>query len=310
MSAQAPLLISRPEYAYLAKELAAVGSFELGQLECDRFPDGEQYQRILSPVAKRDVVLLGGTISEESTLAIYDLACAIVKYGAERLTLMIPYFGYSTMERAVKPQEVVAAKTRARLFSFVPPASHGNRVVLLDLHNEGIPYYFEGGITAIHAYAHPIIVKAAQELGGQNFVLGSSDAGRAKWVQSLANTMGVDKAFIFKKRIDGQTTEVTAVSGEVKGKDVIIYDDIIRTGGSLIGAATAYRNAGAKKISAICTHGVFAGDALKRLGDCGLFSNIVATDSHPRAVAAAGPALDVRSVASVLAPILSPSTSA
>src|SRR6185312_10534308 len=100
--------------------------------------------------------------------------------GACSLTLVVPYFGYATMERATKPGEVVTAKSRARILSSLPPARFGNRIVLMDLHTEGIPYYFEGALRTFHVYAKPRIETAARELGGDEFVLACTDAGRAK----------------------------------------------------------------------------------------------------------------------------------
>ncbi|MCY1053442.1 ribose-phosphate diphosphokinase, partial [Nannocystis sp. SCPEA4] len=221
------------------------------------------------------------------------------------------YYGYATMERAAKPGEVVTAKTRAALFSAIPPASYGNRVILLDLHAEGIPHYFEAGLVATHVYAKPVIRDMILDIaGGQPFVLACTDAGRAKWVESLANDLGVTAAFVFKRRHDGERTEITAIDAQVAGKPVILYDDMIRTGGSLIGAARAYQRAGAVSLAAVATHGVFPGDALQRLQATGLFSAIACTDSHPRARALAGddagaaPPLRVASIAPLLAPFL------
>ncbi|MCG8421820.1 MAG: ribose-phosphate diphosphokinase [Proteobacteria bacterium] len=282
MSSQPLLMFSTHSYQYLSQSMCALGGFEEGQLERRSFPDGESYARLLTECADRDVAVLGGTISAADTLEVYDLACGLVEYGARRLTLVIPFYGYGTMERAVKSGEVVTAKTRARLLSAIPAASMGNRVILLDLHVSGITHYFEGAIRPMHVYAKPLIEEAAQELGGDDFVLACTDAGRAKWVASLASGMGVIAAFVYKRRIDGKRTEVTGVSAHVCDKKVIIYDDMIRTGGSLIGAAHAYRDAGARSIAAIATHGLFPGDALVRLEQSGLFETIVCTDSHPR----------------------------
>jgi ribose-phosphate pyrophosphokinase len=89
-------------------------------MEVSTFTDGERYQRILSKIENRDVILIGGTVTDEPTLELYDLASSLVSYGANSLTLVIPYFGYSTMERAVLSGEIVTAKTRARLFSAIP----------------------------------------------------------------------------------------------------------------------------------------------------------------------------------------------
>jgi ribose-phosphate pyrophosphokinase len=278
------VIFSISGYEALQNDLVEALAAECGQIERSSFPDGERYQRLLSPVDGRDVIIVGGTVNDTATLCLYDLACAVAKLGARRLSLVVPYFGYSTMERAVKWGEVVTAKTRARLLSSVPPASYGNRVFLVDLHSEGIPHYFESGVRAVHIYAKGILSPVIQELGGDDFVLGSTDSGRAKWVESLANDLGVEAAFIMKRRISGAETRVTALNAEVTGRTVVIYDDMIRSGGSLIGAAEAYRDAGAARLFAVCTHGVFTEGAFGRLKASGLFDTIVATDTHPEAI--------------------------
>jgi ribose-phosphate pyrophosphokinase len=301
----AQLLYATEAYAYLQDELCGLGGFERGAIERRSFPDGERYLRLDTPCADRDVVLLGGTISEPDTLEIFDLACAMVKYGARRLTLMSPFYGYSTMERAARPREIVTAKTRARLLSAIPPASLGNRVMAVDLHAAGIIHYFESSLRPVHIYAKPLIERLARELGGDDFVLACTDAGRAKWVESLANALGVPAAFVYKRRIDGERTEVTGVSAQVRDRTVIIYDDMIRTGGSLLGAARAYVDAGAARVASIATHGLFPGDALARLEGSGLLSAVACTNTHPRAHMLRSAFLRVHSVAEILAAALS-----
>jgi ribose-phosphate pyrophosphokinase len=293
-------------YASMARDLCEHPGFTPGTIDRHRFPDGERYLRITSDVAGRDVVLLGGTVDEADTLEIYDLACALVHMGAHILTLVIPWYGYQTMERATKGGEVVVAKTRARLLSSIPIAGSGNRIVLVDLHSEGIPQYFDGNVRPVHLYLKALILPMIRELGGQGFVLGATDAGRAKWVESLANDLGIDAAFVFKRRLSGDETEVTALAADVKGKTVVIYDDMIRTGGSLIGAARAFLTAGAERIAAVTTHGLFPGDALAKLEQSGLFSGIACTDTHPSAPPLAGEFLHVEPIAGHLAWALGP----
>lgn len=263
------------------------------------FPDGELYQKIDTQISGHDVFIVGGTISDSETLELFDLACGAVQYGAKSLTLVIPYYGYSTMERAVKPGEIVKAKTRAILLSAIPHAPNGNKIIFIDLHSEGIPHYFNENVRTVHLYCKDIVRDAAIELYGTDFVLATTDAGRAKWVESLANDMGVNAAFIFKRRISGSETKVTSISADVAGKNVIIYDDMIRTGGSLIGAAEAYHNAGAKEISVIATHGLFTGDALFKLSQSKI-KQIVCTDTHPNALNYDAPFLKVKSVAELI----------
>lgn len=295
------LLYAITAYDYLAGELASLGGAVRGSLERSRFPDGERYLRVLDDVNDSDVTVVGGTISDEATLELYDLASTIVENGAATLTLVVPWYGYATMERASQRGETVTAKTRARLFSSIPSAKLGNQILLLDLHSEGIPYYFERSMHPVHVYAKPLIEEIARELGGDAFILGSTDAGRAKWVESLANGLGVPAAFAYKRRLGPAETAVTAVSMKLDGEPVVIYDDMIRTGSSLLNAARAYREAGAGKIAAIATHGVFPDGALQRLYDSGLFSQIACTNSHPNALTAN---VTLRSVAPLFVPFL------
>ncbi len=294
------IVFSTLSYQYLQRELCASGHFDCGEVEVRQFPDGERYQRVLTDVDGREVVLVGGTISDADTLELYDLACTLVRLGACSLLLVIPYFGYSTMERAVKKGEVVTAKTRAYLLSTIPETPMENRVVLLDLHTEGLPYYFEGKTKAVHLYAKPVIMAACREIAGNDFVLASTDAGRAKWVESLANDLGVNGAFVFKRRISGEETQITSISADVRGKYVIIYDDMIRTGGSLVHAAEAYLEAGAARIAAVTTHGLFSSGGLEKIERSGLFSCVFSTDSHPNAIALQNHFLKVKSIGDLL----------
>jgi ribose-phosphate pyrophosphokinase len=291
------IIFSIPDYRYLQEDILQLGNFEKGEIEVKIFPDGERYQRIITPVAGRDVVLIGGTISDSDTLEIYDLAYALIKYGAKSIRIFFPYFGYSTMERAVKPGEVVTAKSRAVMFSSLPRTSLGNHFIFFDLHSEGIPHYFEGQALINHVYCKPIIIQVARELAEDGFVMACTDAGRAKWVESLANELGVNAAFVFKRRISGEKTEVTSISADVEGKDVVIYDDMVRTGGSLINAAKAYKAAGAKKIFTITTHGLFTNDALTKIQKSGVIEKVVSTNSHPNSYTIKSDILRVESIA-------------
>jgi ribose-phosphate pyrophosphokinase len=118
----APIVFSTLAYGYLGRAVAAITGWELGLVARKTFPDGEHYLRIDSDPADRDAVLIGGTIDDAATLELYDLACGLVTGGAYRLRIVMPFFGYSTMERSVRDGEVVTAKTRARLLSSVPMA--------------------------------------------------------------------------------------------------------------------------------------------------------------------------------------------
>lgn len=280
---QRRLFFSIPSYAYLEPEFLAAGDFERGEIERKNFPDGERYLRILPDLYGRDVVLLGGTPTDACWLDVFDLACGIARGGARSLAIVMPYFGYATMERAVKSGEVVVAKTRARLLSAIPAPEGGTHLFLFDLHTDGIEFYLDDRILSRHVYGAPIITtKIATTMAGRPFVLGACDAGRAKWVQSLARDLHVEPAFVYKRRDETSGgTSVTGINADVRGKEVVVYDDMIRTGSTLIQAGKAYLAAGATKVHAIASHLILPGDSFEKLQKTGVFSSIMGTNSHP-----------------------------
>lgn len=279
------LVFSTNAYEYLADELCAVTGFQRGDLERKHFPDGERYLRIKSKVYGKNIIIVGGTSDDPGTLELYDLASGLVAEGADNLSLLVPYFGYSTQERAVQSGEVVTAKSRATLLSAIPKARLSTEVVLLDLHTPGIAQYFDPNIHSVHLSAHDLHLRLFQQLKAKGAsVIGCTDAGRAKWVQELANDAALPAAFVYKSRTaDGKTT-VTGINADVSGKHLILYDDMVRSGGSLINAAKAYLSAGASSITAVVTHAVLPGDALDKVQKSGCFTQLHCTNSHPRSV--------------------------
>lgn len=279
------ILIPLPGYEGIAREIARLSGAALGGYAAvERFPDGEVYHR-LPDIRGQHVVFVGGTVDDAHVLELFDSASAAVMYGAQKLTLLVPYFGYATMERAVKSGEAVKAKARARLLSAIPRSPLGNEIHLVDLHTEGLVHYFEDGTFARHIYANRVICDGIRAYAGKSpLVLGSVDAGRSKWVQSLAHDLDAPAAFALKERVSATETKLVALSQSKfdEGAIVFIYDDMIRTGGSLIEAAHAYVAAGAKRIVAVATHGVLPGDSLQRIERCGLIERVIVTDSHPR----------------------------
>lgn len=277
------LLYTIASYKYLEPSFLAEGHFEAGEVERKTFPDGERYLRLLSDAWGRDVVLLGGTPTDLDWLELYDLGCAISRAGARSLDIVMPYFGYATMERAVYPGEVVTAKTRARLISSIPGCEGGSRVYLFDLHTDGIEFYFEDAHVTHHLYGAPIITELVRRaMGDTTYVLGATDAGRAKWVQSLARSLGVEPAFVYKQRDSSSgALSVTGINADVRGREVVVYDDMIRTGSSLVQAGRAYLAAGASKVHAVASHLVLPGDSLEKIRASGVFTSVRGTDSHP-----------------------------
>lgn len=295
-----PLVLSTARYTKLANDIARLlgdnsrASLDSPALHRQDFPDGETYLRIEKPVQHEHVVIVGGTATADEMVEIVSLAWQVVRDGADRLSLVIPYFGYSTMERAVRPGEVVRAKVNATILSSIPNPPGGKVIFLVDLHAEGIQHYFEGNSSVVHLYAKDAIltkVKQLLQMESRPLVVGSADTGRAKWVESYANELGAEIAIITKRRHGGEITEILNVGGaDVKNKVVLLYDDMIRSGGSIVKAADAYRKAGAAKIIIACTHLVLTKqdekEALTRV--LGNADALVTTDSIPFADSLSG----------------------
>jgi ribose-phosphate pyrophosphokinase len=296
------ILFSTTSYGYLQQAVVKCNSTLIaGNIDHHIFPDGEVYHKITTDVTQQDVIVLGGTISDVDTMELFDIAEGCVQCGTNSVTLVIPYFGYSTMERMVNPGEIVKAKNRAILLSSISVAKSNNKILLFDLHSEGIPYYFDKNVRVHHVYCKQLIMAAARQLGGTDFVLAATDAGRAKWVESLAAEMHVSAAFVYKQRQSGDTTTITGINAEVEGKTVIIYDDMIRTGGSLMQAAAQYKAKGAKQIFVITTHGLFNNNALQKIEEQGIISKVICTDSHANVNKLESPILQVVSIAELIA---------
>lgn len=297
-------VISTKNYDYLKQLLLKNYPNNLSSIKLEQgiYSDTEKYD-ILSKTDIEDqhILIIGGTAFDGDVLDIIDYGSAIAKYGAKTITILCPYFGYSTNERAVQEGEIVRAKTRARMLSGIPQAKEGNSILLFDLHSEGIPYYFEGPITSKHIYGKEFIesiIKNDLKINDSNkdeYVLASTDAGRAKWIESLGKSFNMNTAFCYKQR-SGEKVSLTGINADVNGKNIIMYDDMIRSGNSLINAANAYKKAGAKKIYVITTHGLFVKKQVNPDGsflfkkpeeveqdifDTLLFDQIFCSNSHP-----------------------------
>lgn len=262
-------------YEYLAKKLSKY--FEIGKMDKRNFSDGESYFRFLDNIKREDILILGGTISDKEVLDLYDMACAASMLGAKSINLIIPYFGYSTMERAEKSGEVVKAKVRARLFSSIPRAIEINTMYILDLHVEGLMHYTEGTLHSVHMGTKSLIKKVIIKINSKKLVLASPDAGRVKKVSRLAKELNLSFALALKDRNGEEVSSITA-HGNVKGKDVLIYDDMIRSGGTIIEAVENYKSLGAKDIYVMTSHGLFISDKLFNNKE---IKKIFVTNSHP-----------------------------
>jgi ribose-phosphate pyrophosphokinase len=174
----------------------------------------------------------------------------------------------------------VTAKINARQLSQLPCGDVRNCFLMLDLHTAGLIHYFEGECLRFEMYAEEVLTHAVEELRLSNFMFASADLGRPLWVETFAKKFGTSIAFVRKSR-DFEETKIHDVIGDVNGKNVIIYDDMIRSGGSLVKAANLYLEKGALAVYAVASHLALNDmDAIVRL-NCSSIQKIIATNSHP-----------------------------
>ena len=169
-------ILSSQKYEYLKRNILKQGTcFNDVEIEAETFPDGEHYWKIVNPeqLRHKPAVYIAGTVDDESIFELYNLASTLVREQCSSLHIVIPYFGYSTMERAVKEGEVVTAKNIANLISSIPQAPLGNFVYMMDLHSLGTQYYFENTIHPIHLSSWNVIknMLGSKDLFRQRFSL-------------------------------------------------------------------------------------------------------------------------------------------
>ncbi len=279
-------LLSSAPYTYLKQNMLRTGRFDNIEIENKTFPDGEHYWRIINPeqISGKPAVYICGTTDDAAIFEAYNMCCTLVREGCSELHLVIPYFGYSTKERAVKGGEAVTAKNIARLFSTIPVSPQGNHIYMVDLHSLGTQYYFEQNIHPVHLTTEPVIDRMIADIRHEcgDVVLASADMGRAKWIEKMSNRLGIGGAYIMKKRLSGTETVVEALNADVNGCHVIIFDDMIRSGGSIINAARAYKSIGAKDIYVACVHGVLVDGAVEKLKASGVIKGVYCTNTHIR----------------------------
>lgn len=295
-------LLASNKYQYFKKNLLKLNKdFENVEIKTETFPDGEHHFIIQNPskIKGKPAVYICGTTDDEAIFELYNIASALVSEQCSSLHLIVPYFGYSTMERATVEGEVVTAKNVARMLSSIPLSPQGNFIYMVDLHSFGTQYYFEKSMHPVHLSSWNVLQKMIKDCG-KNLVLATADMGRAKFVEKLGDSLKLPTAFIMKRRLDGKTTTVEALNADVNGKNVVIFDDMIRSGGSIITAAKAYKKAGAKDIYVVVVHGVFTPSSITEMQKCGLIQKILVTNSHPNALKNKSDFVKVYDISSVI----------
>lgn len=282
---QGPIILSTLSSRYFAELLYRKLTFaQIMETFRKPFGDGERYLRIETDSRLeffgRNVIIVASTVTEDDFAEVCRVGSAVAKYGARRVIYVIPFFGYSTMERAVKPGEIVTAKVLARQLSQLPSGDMRNCFLMLDLHAPGFTHYFEGESLRFELYSEPVLTNAVTELGLKNFMFASADLGRPIWVETFAKRFDTSIAFVRKTR-DFTETTTHEVIGDVSGKDVIIYDDMTRSATSLIHAAEAYLKKGATNIYAILSHLALNKPDVIGLLNKSPIEQVIVTNSHP-----------------------------
>lgn len=248
----------------LAREIAAELGTRPAQLLLTRFSDGEVRVKIEESLRGMDVFVIQPTSApvNEHVMELLIILDAVRRASAERVTVVMPYYGYARQDKKVKPREPITARLVADLITL----AGAHRILCLDLHVEQIQGFFN--LPVDHLYAGPLIADHLHSEGhaGHGTVVVSPDVGAVGRAQTLAQHLDAGLAIIAKRRPEPNRSEVISVIGDVAGKTCVLIDDMIDTGGSICGAVDVLLGQGASHTLVCCTHGVFSGRAIERLG--------------------------------------------
>ncbi|MCI0453210.1 MAG: ribose-phosphate pyrophosphokinase [Candidatus Latescibacteria bacterium] len=268
-------LISGNANRPLAEKVGEQLGVPLCDVTLDRFADGEIQCKINENIRGVDVFIVQSTQPPaENLMELLILLDACFLASAERITVVTPYYGYARQDRKDQPRVPITAKLIAKLLE----VAGTNRILTLDLHSTQIQGFFD--IQADNLFAAPVILEYIKQLDTTNLMIVSPDVGSTKIGRAFAKRLDVDLAIVDKRRSEKDNVEVMNVIGDVKGRDVVILDDMITTGGTLVKAARAVSDKGARSVLACATHPVFAGDACKIIMNSPI-REVVVTNSLP-----------------------------
>ena len=285
----------------LAQKICGKLGIELGKASIQDFADGEIKIKIEENVRGIDVFVVQPTLPPaENLLELLLMIDALKRASAERITAVIPYYGYARQDRKDEPRVPISAKLIADLIV----TAGALRVLAVDLHAEQIQGFFN--IPVDHLYATPVLVDYFSKSDLSNLSVVAPDTGRANRARGFAKRLGdnIPIAVIDKRRPGPNEAEVVTVIGDINGKDVLIFDDIIDTGNTLIAAAKALKSQGAKKIIACATHPVFSKNSVSKL-EASTITEVTVTDTILLAPAKQSKKITVLSVAGLLAEAIS-----
>jgi ribose-phosphate pyrophosphokinase len=256
------LLLSGSANRPLAEEVAAHLGQPLCQVTLRRFADGEIFVKIDENVRGRDVYIIQPTNPPaENMMELLLLMDAAKRASAARVTSVIPYFGYARQDRKDQPRVAISAKLMANMVSM----AGADRVLAMDFHQHQLQGFFD--LPVDHLYAAPVFVSHYRQKQFTDLCVVASDVGAAKMARGFAKRLNASLAIIDKRRTAANVAEAVNVVGEVEGRDCIIPDDMIDTGGTMTEAVHALKRLGAGKIYICATHPLLSGPACQRLSE-------------------------------------------
>jgi ribose-phosphate pyrophosphokinase len=268
-------LISGNSNRPLAMAMAEHLQLNLMDASIQRFPDSEIRLEVNENVRGEDVFLIQSTSNpaNDHIMELLITLDALKRASARRVTAVIPYYGYARQDRKPAPRTPISAKLIANVIT----SAGADRVLTVDLHANQIQGFFD--IPLDHLFAIPVMVNDIRNFyDSNNTMIVSPDAGGVARARALAKRIDADLAIIDKRRERASVSEVMNVIGNVEGRDCILYDDIVDSGGTLCNAASALKERGAKSVSAYITHGVLSGRAVELVTNSHL-KELVITDS-------------------------------
>jgi ribose-phosphate pyrophosphokinase len=292
------MMVANEASTGLARKVARELGQPFSEMVRKHFADGECYHAFPGDLAGKKLIIIAATHDDASHQELLDLIQGGRYWNAASVNVIIPYLGYSTMERA-KPNsnEIPKGVTRTRQIFRARP----DFVTFIDLHSEAVLHAHAGEVSTFHAWTDSLAAEKIRTCGFSDYALVSPDYGFSKRVARLASILGCPHTAADKDRYDVDKTIVGQVSSVVRGRTAIVCDDMIRTGGSIIQTAKRCLEAGAVDVAVMATHLVIAGEARRRFEDSPI-SRVIGSDTYPGRVT--DDLLDIYSVAPLIAGVL------
>ena len=264
---------ANPEFA---KKISKYLSLPLSECAIKTFSDGEISVQIGESVRGKDVFVIQPTCAPANSnlMELLILTDALKRSSANSITAVVPYFGYARQDRKAAPRVPISAKLVANMMQ----TAGIDRVVTMDLHAGQIQGFFD--VPVDNLYGSLIFLDYLKEKNLKNPIIASPDVGGVARARSFAKKLSLDLVIVDKRREEANKSEVMNIIGDVAGKDVILIDDMIDTAGTIVKAAGAFKEQGAKSVSAFCTHAVLSGPAYERI-ESGVLDGLVVTDTIP-----------------------------